>query len=62
MIILGIDPGFSVTGFAIVKQENNKSYLIDCGYLQMSFKKSLSGRIGIFYNTLKEKIEKFESF
>ena len=56
MIILGIDPGFSFTGFGILKKEGQKSYLLDCGYLKMSSTKSLSQRIGIFHRFFTEKI------
>jgi crossover junction endodeoxyribonuclease RuvC len=31
MIILGIDPGIGRMGYAIVKTENNKTQLLDCG-------------------------------
>lgn len=60
MIILGIDPGFSFTGFGILKKEGHKSYLLDCGYLKMSSTKSLSERIGIFHTFFTEKIVKYQ--
>ena len=50
LVILGIDPGFIITGFAILKRENTRAFLIDFGYLQMNSKKSLSERTGIFYD------------
>lgn len=56
MVILGIDPGFQVTGYGVVKKEGQKSYLIDCGYLKMSSTKSLSYRVGVFYDFFTEKI------
>ncbi len=56
MIILGIDPGFSFTGFGILKKEGQKSYLLDCGYLKMSSTKTLSQRVGIFHQFFIEKI------
>ena len=55
-IILGIDPGFSVTGFAVLKKDQNKAYLIDYGYIKLPTKKHLSERIGIFYDFFTEKI------
>jgi len=59
-IILGIDPGFSVTGFAVVKQDSGgKAYLLDYGYLQMNPKKHLSERAGEFYNFFVEKIKTY---
>jgi crossover junction endodeoxyribonuclease RuvC len=60
MVILGIDPGFSFTGFGIIKQEQTKTYLIDYGYLNLPTTKSLSIRIGIFHETFDEKIRKFQ--
>ncbi len=59
MIILGIDPGFSVTGFGILKQEAGKALLIDHGFLKMSSTKTLPERIGIFHTYFEEKIQKF---
>lgn len=56
MIILGIDPGFSFTGFGILRKEGHKSQLLDCGYLKMSSTKSLSERIGIFHTFFTTKI------
>ncbi|MEX0849358.1 MAG: crossover junction endodeoxyribonuclease RuvC [Candidatus Dependentiae bacterium] len=56
MIILGIDPGFSVTGYGILKKEGPTCYLIDYGYLQMSSRKHLSERVHIFYDFFTEKI------
>jgi len=58
-IILGIDPGFSVTGFGILKKDGRQASLLDYGYLQMSSSKHLSIRIGIFHDFFKEKITKF---
>ncbi len=56
MIILGIDPGFQVTGFGVMKKEKNSIYLLDHGDLKMSSSKSLSMRVGIFFNFFTEKI------
>ncbi|TET36530.1 crossover junction endodeoxyribonuclease RuvC, partial [Candidatus Dependentiae bacterium] len=45
MTILGIDPGFSVTGFGILqKQTNNTVILVDYGDLRMQSSKSLAIR------------------
>ncbi len=56
MIIVGIDPGFHVTGYGIIKKEGHTSYLLDYGYLQMSSSKHLSERIHIFYDFFTAKI------
>jgi len=55
--ILGIDPGFHITGYGVLRQDDNgKSYLLDFGYLKMSSKKHLSERTGEFYKFFSEKI------
>lgn len=56
-VILGVDPGFHVTGYAILKKEGGKTFLVDCGYLKMSSSQPLSKRVGIFYDFFKRKIE-----
>ncbi len=55
-IILGVDPGFSVTGYAILKKDAGKALLLDYGFLKMSSQKSLVERVGIFYETFQSKI------
>lgn len=55
-LILGVDPGFSVTGYSLLKKEGTQTTLLDCGYLKMSSTKPLSERVGIFYATFQEKI------
>jgi crossover junction endodeoxyribonuclease RuvC len=54
--ILGVDPGFSITGYAILQKNNGKVFLLDCGYLKMSPTKSLAERTGVFYDLFKKKI------
>lgn len=56
MIILGVDPGFGVTGFGIAKKEAGKIFLLDHGFLKMNPSKHLSERVGIFHNFFKDKI------
>ena len=57
--ILGIDPGFHITGYSILKNENSKTFLLDYGYLKLSPKQHLSERIGIFFDHFKNKINDF---
>jgi crossover junction endodeoxyribonuclease RuvC len=56
MIILGVDPGFTVTGFGILKKEGGKVFLLDYGYLKMNPTKHLSERVAIFHDFFQEKI------
>lgn len=57
MVVLGVDPGFRFAGFGILKKEQGKTYLLDCGYLALPQKLSLAERTEIFYTAFKSKIE-----
>lgn len=57
MIFLGIDPGTITTGFAIIKKDGNRAFLLDYGVLEMKSSQPISKRILIFHDFLKNKIE-----
>lgn len=57
MIILGIDPGFSFTGYSILQKNKNQITMLDHGFLKLPVTQSLDVRIGIFYDVLAEKIK-----
>lgn len=59
IVILGIDPGFHVTGYAISSIEDRKVLLRDCGFLKMSSQHHLSQRVGQFYTFMNDKIATF---
>ncbi len=46
---LGVDPGFHVTGYSILRRSGSSIHLLDIGYLQMKPTKTLSERVGEFY-------------
>ena len=50
MIVLGIDPSFTATGYAIMIQQGNKQQLLHFGYVSLSAHQELSARIGLFYD------------
>ena len=50
MVVLGIDPSFTATGYAIVRQEGNKQQLLHHGFIGLPASKELSERIGLFYD------------
>ena len=54
--ILGIDPGFSFTGFSCIKSDKGKLQLIDCGLLKLPTSKSLAYRTHLFYDFFKEQV------
>ena len=56
-VFLGVDPGFSITGYAILCTEAGRTFLLDCGYLQMTPKNSLPERVGMFHDFFTEKIK-----
>lgn len=60
MIVLGIDPGFQVTGYSIIHKELQRTKLIDCGYLKMNPSKHLAERIQIFHQFFSKKITDFQ--
>ncbi len=55
-IILGIDPGLRVTGFALLKFENGKAFTLDYGHLALSSQQSVAQRIHVFHDFFLEKI------
>ena len=58
-VVLGIDPGFSVTGYCVVVHHNNQILLVDYGHLSMPSSKDLVERVGIFHALFSEKIKKY---
>ncbi len=59
MIILGIDPGFSITGWAIIHKQGSKQILLAHGFLSLSPQQTLQQRIGVFYEFLCGKINTY---
>ncbi len=57
MVILGIDPGFSVTGYSILHKQKNQVMMLDHGFLKLPVAQSLSQRIALFYDFMQEKIK-----
>ncbi|OQX71751.1 crossover junction endodeoxyribonuclease RuvC [Candidatus Parcubacteria bacterium 4484_255] len=61
MIILGIDPGYAITGYAIIKVDSQTKLisLIDYGCILSSPKDIFSKRLLILYEKVEEIIEKY---
>jgi len=57
MVILGIDPGFTVTGYSILQKNKNMVMMLDHGFLKLPATQPLEVRIGIFYDFLSDKIK-----
>lgn len=59
MIIMGIDPGFAITGYGIVKYEGNKFSVIDYGAVTTKPSTEFSQRLLILNQSLEELITKY---
>ena len=59
MIILGIDPGFAITGYGIIKYENNKFKVLDYGAITTESDLKLSDRLLVLYNKLEQLIKEY---
>jgi len=60
VVMLGIDPGFSFSGWGIVVEELGKTKLIAYGYLKLPTSKELPERIAIFYDFFTQKIKEHQ--
>ena len=59
MIILGIDPGLTTTGFGILSTKNDQTKIIDYGIIQPNRKDTLSNRLYSIYEDIEELIKIF---
>lgn len=59
-LILGIDPGYGITGYGIIRVEGAKMFCLECGVIQTSAKEEFSIRIKILHIELKKIIKKFK--
>ena len=65
MIILGIDPGFGITGYGLIKinsTESEKTKLIEAGILSSKKNNPLSERLLEIHNQLLEILNEFTPF
>lgn len=59
MIVLGVDPSYTATGYAIMQQQGTKQTLIAYGFLPLPSAKPMHERIGIFYDFFETIIQKY---
>ena len=52
MIILGVDPGTNLTGYGVIRQDNNSFSLIKNGLIKLPARNSLSEKLVIIYDEL----------
>jgi crossover junction endodeoxyribonuclease RuvC len=56
MIILGVDPGTIITGFGIIKYENNQLSYIHSGIIKTPKTKEMAPRLEVIYSELQKVI------
>ena len=54
MRILGIDPGYGITGFGLIEGERNQFKLLRCGAITTPAGMDFSARLEIIYNDMTE--------
>lgn len=60
MIIIGIDPGYAITGFGVLEYEGNHFKLIESGSIQTKAGIPLPTRIAKIYDDMNDLIEKYK--
>ena len=54
MRILGIDPGYGITGFGLIESERGQSRLLSCGAITTPPNTDFSWRLEVIYNDMVE--------
>lgn len=62
MVIMGIDPGFAITGYGIVKYEGNKFSVLDYGAITTNSSLVLSERLLVLSGRLEDLISKYKPY
>ena len=57
MRILGIDPGYGITGFGLIQAERGNSQLLKCGAITTPAGMDFSARLEIIYEDMRQLLE-----
>ena len=57
MRILGIDPGYGITGFGLIEAERGQSQLLGCGAITTPAGMDFSARLEIIYEDMRSLLE-----
>ena len=57
MRILGIDPGYGITGFGVIDSEKGASRLVSCGAITTPAGMDFSARLEIIYEDMRKLLE-----
>ncbi len=60
MIILGIDPGTRITGYGVIKYNNNNFIRIASGAINLSANESIPERLEIIYREISKIIKRYK--
>ena len=60
MIILGIDPGYAIVGYGVIKKENDKMFPIAVGTITTPASESVPVRLAMIDSELSKIIKKFK--
>ena len=58
MRILGIDPGYGITGFGLIEAQRGKSQLLGCGAITTPAGMDFPARLSIIYEDMRQLLEK----
>ena len=59
MLILGVDPGLSATGYGLIAYENGRLRLVEGGVIRSHDKDSLERRVGDIFSGIGEVLDEF---
>ena len=57
MRILGIDPGYGITGFAVIEADRGNARLVQCGAITTPAGMDFSARLEIIYEDMRQLLE-----
>ena len=57
MRILGIDPGYGITGFGLIDAQRGKYTLLNCGAITTPPNSDFSWRLGVIYNDMTQLLQ-----
>lgn len=57
MRILGIDPGYGITGFGLIEAQRNQYRLLRCGAITTPPNTDFSWRLGVIYNDMVQLLD-----
>ena len=60
MITLGIDPGTAITGYGLVREQDDRLVLVDCGVITTAVGQALPLRLQAIYRGLRDLVHRFQ--